>query len=172
MALADIALAGARGLHDCGVLSVFGVLVGRLAGTSDGRDACRRLLRGSVVLAWVMGAVWLVLQAGEMSGAATLTGDFAAAPIALLHTGFGHALSLRLVLLVAVLVLAGRCGLGAQLAALAVAGCATVAQFRMGHAAAPDGPFQAQAAALHMLAAGAWIGGLLPLVVGLGADPV
>jgi len=166
-----IALAAARGLHDCGVLSAFGVALGRLVGIADRQGGGRRLIWGSVALAWLAAPAWLVLQAGEMSGDTTLHATLAAVPAALFDTGFGQALLLRLALLaVAVGLTVWRGGIAAAGMVL-VTGAACVAQVRMGHAAAPDGPWQAQAFALHMLAAGAWIGGLLPLATGLGCDP-
>ncbi len=162
MPAAAVALAVARGVHDAGVLSAFGCLLAGLAGI--GRLAARtRLLIGSVVVAVAAAPVCVVLQAGEMAGADGLAGAWAAAPIVVFDTGFGHAMLLRLAMLVLVAVLGvwGRVARGLALLAAAVA-CA--AQVHMGHAAAPETPWQAPAAALHMLAAGAWLGGLLPLV--------
>ncbi len=173
MAASAAALAAARGLHDCGVLVTFGAMVARMAGIGGATNAWRRILWGSVLLTWVSAPVWLVLQAGEMSGATTLGAAAAAAPLALFGTGFGHALLVRLLLVTLVAVLGGyaRSRL-VTMAGFLAAGLACVAQIWMGHAAAPDGAWQAPAAALHMLAVGAWIGALLPLVVGLGQDPV
>jgi putative copper export protein len=166
-----IALAVARGLHDCGVLSAFGVALAGLVGIARRGDSGRRLLWGSVAVAWLAAPVWLVLQAGEMSGATTAHAMMAAMPAALFDTGFGHALLLRLALLIAAIGLTAWRGGIAVAGTVLATGLACVVQYLMGHAAAPDGPWQAQAAALHMLAAGAWIGGLLPLAAGLGCDP-
>ncbi len=162
MPAAAVALAVARGVHDAGVLSAFGCLLAGLAGIGS-PAARRRLLIGSVVVACVAAPAWVVLQAGEMAGADGLAGAWAAAPVVVSNTEFGHAMLLRLAMLIlaAVLGVWGRVARGLALLAAAMA-CA--AQVHMGHAAAPETPWQAPAAALHMLAAGAWLGGLLPLI--------
>ena len=163
---AAIALAAARGLHVAGVLSAFGTLLASVIGLGGSRKALGRLLIGSVLLALAAAPFWLVLQAGEMAGATNLAGAWAAAPVALFGTGFGHAMQLRL----GALVVAGVLGLRGRLSravALFAAAVACIAQVRMGHAAAAETTWQAPAAAAHMLAAGAWVGGLLPLVTAL-----
>jgi putative copper export protein/mono/diheme cytochrome c family protein len=164
-----LALAIARGVHVCGVLSIFGLLTARSArfGGKSGLD--NRLLRASLWVAFGSAPIWVIFQAREMSGATTLGETFAASPVALFSTGFGHALLLRLALLAAVAGLAR--WHSARYLAWAAAAAAFIVQIKMGHAAAPDGAWQAQASALHMVAAGAWIGSLLPLAIGLGENP-
>jgi putative copper export protein/mono/diheme cytochrome c family protein len=172
MQTAAIALAAARGLHGCGMLSTFGTLVAGAAGIGGSTRAWRKLLWASVATATLAAPVWLVLQAGEMCGGSTLDAGLSIAPLALFYTGFGHALLLRLLLLAIVILLAFRPERIAVAGALLAAGLACILQVRMGHAAAPDTRWQPWASGLHMLAAGVWIGGLLPLAVGLGEDPV
>jgi putative copper export protein/mono/diheme cytochrome c family protein len=163
-----LVLAAARGLHVAGVLSVFGTLLAGAIGIGGNRAAQVRLLVSSVAVAFVAAPVWLVLQAGEMAGAMDLAGAWAATPVALFSTEFGHAMLLRLGAL-GVAAALGRGGRIARGLALVAAAVASIAQVHMGHAAAPEAPWQALAAAEHMLAAGAWIGGLLPLVIAVDA---
>lgn len=140
-----------------------------------------RLDRGLIALAWVSllvalasGAGWLVIVASNMSGtplSGVLQGGVVG--IVLTQTRFGQAWTIRAALLVVIAVClivqartrkhaAGWVGLLA--AAAFIVGLAWA-----GHGAATeDVPFDAihlPADILHLLAAGAWLGGLLPLVL-------
>ena len=88
-------------------------------------------------------------------------------------TQFGHVVLLRFALLLAAFPLLG--GRGWRLAlALVLAGAALAMQGGVGHAGATGGTVGAIlliSEALHLLAAGAWLGGLLPLFVLVGALP-
>jgi putative copper export protein len=171
MLSAAVLLAAARGVQLLGVLSVFGVSVADVIGTA-GLWRCRDpLMLGGVAVAWLVAPPWLLLQAGEMAGSGSLPAMAAAMPAVLLHTLFGHALLLRLGLLACLVPLTRRRGLAARLTALLLAAAACLTQIDMGHAAAPDGAWQRVAASAHVLAAGAWIGGLLPLVRAIAEDP-
>jgi putative copper resistance protein D len=128
----------------------------------------------SLLVALASGAAWLVIVASNMSGmplAAVLRGGVVG--IVLMQTRFGEDWSLRaaLVILLAVcLAVQGRTRkhvagwIGLLAAAAFIASLAWA-----GHgAAAEDVPFDAlhlPADILHLLAAGAWLGALLPLVI-------
>jgi putative copper resistance protein D len=128
----------------------------------------------SLIVALASGGAWLVIVASHMSGmplGAVLRGPIVG--IVLTQTRFGEDWALRAVLVV---VLAG-CLVVQGLTRKRVAGwigllaaAAFIASLAWaGHgAAAEDVPFDAihlPADILHLLAAGAWLGGLLPLVL-------
>ncbi|MGB6518881.1 MAG: copper homeostasis membrane protein CopD [Candidatus Cybelea sp.] len=140
-----------------------------------------RLDRPLFALAWVSllvalasGAVWLVLVASNMSGmplAGVLQGGVVGT--VLTQTQFGKAWTIRAALIV---VLAGCLVVQARARKQAagwvglLAAAAFIASLAWaGHGAATeDVPFDAihlPADILHLLAAGAWLGGLLPLVI-------
>jgi putative copper resistance protein D len=133
------------------------------------RTEVLRLARIALVASMISGAIWVLLQAAAMSGA-PLGGIFAGGILwaVLTETHFGIVNDVRLAValsLGALLILATttRASLWGA-AALAAVLLATIAW--NGHAAGtppPLGIIHLSADALHVLAAGAWIGGLLPL---------
>lgn len=173
-----LALAVARGLHLAAALSVLGALGFALLVAPAGGAAgplwrqLSLLVRIGAAVAWISAALWLPLQAAAMAGAVDVGTAFAAIPTVLLDTGFGRALMLRLGLLAVAAWLAAphrSRTIWAVAALLAATACAL--QWRMGHAAvAEDLPLPA-ATVLHILAAGLWLGGLLPLWLALPQAP-
>jgi putative copper export protein/mono/diheme cytochrome c family protein len=162
----ETALAAARAIHVGGALSAFGALVFRLAVADDGG---RRLVRASVVVSLLAGAVWLALEAAVIADAGT-PGAVAAAlwPVAS-GTHFGRMMLLRLVALVVLIVVCGaRRG---TIPAAVLAGGVVASQALLGHAAATGGVTLEGTEALHLLAAGAWLGGLLPLALVVARRP-
>lgn len=170
------AVALARGVHLAAVLSLFGTaLVALVIKPADcggrGQPSPARLdrelqamLRGSAVLALVSAAVWLVLEAAEMAAAGSIAEALNAVPIALFDTRFGHAFLVRCVMIVATIGLAARLDHRPVLSlAVLTAAVAVVAQSWMGHPAAADGATLLIASVMHLLAAGAWLGALMPL---------
>jgi putative copper export protein/mono/diheme cytochrome c family protein len=178
MDVAAILLALTRGLHVAATLSLLGTALARayLAPPVLARlpavearaieSQLRQLLRGSVLLAILAGFAWLPLLAGGMAGASSPWQGLAAIPDMLLYTRVGWALGARLLLLVLAWLAYGAgkspflalCS--AELAALA-----TALQIAMGHAAAAEDWDLPESEILHLLAAGAWLGGLLPLFI-------
>lgn len=171
-----VLLAVMRGLHLAATLSVFGALLFRAAvapaalaqvGKELGDhvlDGLRTLVRLSIVAAITTAAVWLLLQAAAMSGAGSMAEAMTAVPIVLLRTVFGHALLLRLLFLGAALLVFGNGRIAARaVIATGLAGLACTLQAGMGHPAAADGVTLPAAVMTHVLAAGAWLGGLAPL---------
>lgn len=130
----------------------------------------------SLLLGLVSGGLWLLLEAQSMSGRSIADVFTRGLPGTVLRrTRFGHDWELRallaLPLVACLLALAGRrpaiarLGLWAGLA-LSAAELATLSG--AGHAAAgtgSSGTLQLFGDSLHLLAAGAWVGGLLPLAL-------
>ena len=98
---------------------------------------------------------------------------FAAVPIAALHTRFGNTLLLRLALLPVAVLLAGSGQNRVRLALAAVCGVvAVILEAALGHVAASGQALLVASLCLHLLAASAWLGGLIPLWLALdGAHP-
>ena len=165
-----------RGLQLAATLSAFGALLFRSAvapaalarvdaGSADRiSDSLTLIVRASVVAALVSAAAWLPLEAAAMSGAGNVAETAAAVPVVLLQTVFGHALSLRLLLLgTALLVLGSGRHVTRVAVAAGLAGIACILQAGMGHSAAAESLPLPAAVMVHVVAAGAWLGGLLPL---------
>jgi putative copper resistance protein D len=178
-----------RALHFASTVSAAGTLCfaaliagPAFAGYPQAADADRfwkrvfALVWVSLVLGMISGALWLILEAQSMSGR-SIAEVFARGLIGtvLTRTRFGHDWQLRGILLlplIACLIAAMRrrsavsaFGLWGGLA-LGAAELATLAG--AGHAAAGTGwagDLQLLGDGAHLLAAGAWVGGLLPLAM-------
>ena len=185
----DEALIAVRAIHFASTALTAGILIFlvtvadpifRCAGKSNG--AWNALQSRSLYLAWaglaftaVSGAAWLAMQTVAMSGqpiGEALAGGVLW--ISLSKTQFGTVSVIRFalaVLLAISLALAGSRH-GARLVSAVAATGLLVAIAWTGHAAGtvgPIGPLHLTADALHLLAAGAWIGGLVPLLLLLTA---
>ena len=126
------------------------------------------LCQMSTIMAMLSLAAWLVLQAGNMADARGLIGSVKALPAVLGRTAFGHVITAQLAVLATLLAITGwhdrtwrqRAALGAATAALAL---------QAGHSHAYsmyDGPSLLLGCdVLHLLGAGAWLGGLVPLLL-------
>ena len=184
MNLSHVALAVLRGGHLVALASLFGTLVSLAlvapAGLCEGRTAAPavrarlvRLAKQSDGLALLIGTGWVVLQAAVMAGATSFSGTLAALGTVLPNTRFGHVVLVRAALLLAAFPLLG--GRSWRLAAaLVLIGAALAMQGGMAHAGAVGavaGDELLFSEALHLLAAGAWLGGLMPLFVLVGSLP-
>jgi putative copper export protein/mono/diheme cytochrome c family protein len=173
-----------RWCHLLALASLFGTLVSLAlvapAGMSEGgataasaRHRLVSLARQSDGAALLIGGVWTVLQAAAMASATSFWDTLSALVTVLSNTRFGHLVLLRFGLLLAAFPLLG--GRDRRLAtALTLAGMALAMQGGMGHAGAIGGMGGANLLfleALHLLAAGAWLGGLLPLFLLVGSLP-
>ncbi len=179
-----LVLALVRGLSVAAVLSVFGTLVFRTAvmvrvfpgmagGTADVVKA------GLVRLAWLGIGVnlaatlaWLVLQSADMAGATSVGQALSAVRVVLSGTWFGHLVALQIVFVVAVALVIGRRDRpGRQRAGCVLCGLATALQAGHGHAAAmaSGSGLLLASEVVHLLAAGAWLGGLAPLLLVVAA---
>jgi putative copper export protein/mono/diheme cytochrome c family protein len=175
-------LAAARGTMVTALLSVFGALVFQLLVLPRMPDVAlaayrrwhARLVRVSAGLAIAGALAWGYLQSATMADAANLAQGLAALPNVLTRTLFGHVLLLQLAALVALAVLlGGRTAERRARLACCVAGLAVVLQAGHGHA---ESMYQRPsvlllAGTVHLLAAGAWLGGLLPLLAIIRVSP-
>ena len=184
MDLSHVALVVLRGSHLLALASLFGTLVSlalvapaglRESGTAAPAVRARlvRLAKQSDGLALLIGTGWVVLQAAVMAGATSVSGTLAALGTVLPSTRFGHLVLVRAALLLAAFPLLG--GRSWRLAvALALTGAALAMQGGLAHAGAVGavaGDELLLSEALHLLAAGAWLGGLLPLFMLVGSLP-
>ena len=164
-----------RGLSVAALLSVFGALLFRTAvagAVLQNRDAdvfqrsWRRLFWASWSAAMATTIGWLVLEAASIANARTLLAAAVATSGVLADTRFGHVLLLRLAVLTAVALMQGS-GTRRLSTATILAAVATALQAGHSHAAAmEDGlGILLLSEVVHLLAAGAWLGGLLPLLL-------
>jgi len=179
-----VVLALLRGFHLVALASLFGTLVSlalvapaglREAGAAAAPARARlvTLARWSDALALALGIGWMLVETATIAGAASIAGTFAALGTVARETTFGHLILIRLALLLLAAAFLG--GRGWRLAAaLLLSGAALGMQGFMGHAGATGGSIGdvlLASEAVHLLAAGAWLGGLLPLFVLAGALP-
>lgn len=184
MDIQAVILALLRGFHLVAQASLFGTLVSLalvappgLRDAPEAASAARqrlvRLARWSDVLALLLGIGWMLVETATIAGTASVGATFAVVGKVVHDTRFGQVILLRLaLLLLAVPCLGGR---GWRLlAGLLLTGAALAMQGFVGHAGATGGSAGAMllaSEALHLLAAGAWLGGLLPLFLLAGALP-
>ena len=163
----------ARGLDLLATLQIFGSLLfclliaGALSSAAGARQRAwtLRLLRAALGLKLAALAAWLPLQAASMAGEHSL----ASLGLVAWHTQFGQAALARTALLIAALWVAGRAASPLRLLlAAGLAAAAVALQALLGHASAQQDWVLMGLVALHILAAGAWLGGLLPLWHWLG----
>jgi putative copper export protein/mono/diheme cytochrome c family protein len=180
--MADLAtlLALLRGLHLAATLSLLGV-VGFItwvlpAATTGGRDIATQLIglwRVAGLAALLTIVAWFVLQSAILADAANLNEVIAALPIVAQHTRYGGAMLLRAGLLLVVTLLAGTSGFRLYSALLLIA-IVLGLQGLIGHAGALGGRVGAgilASEALHLFAAGVWLGVLVPLWLSIGRLP-
>ena len=173
-------LALLRGLHLAATLSLLGV-VGFIAwvlpaAAADGRDMLPRLIRpwrlsGLVALLTLL--AWFVLQSAILAGASGLKEVAAALPVVAEHTRYGSVMLVRVGLLLMATLLAGKSRFQIY-SALVLVAVALGLQGLIGHAGAMGGRIGTGivvSEALHLLAAGLWLGALVPLWLSLGRLP-
>jgi putative copper export protein/mono/diheme cytochrome c family protein len=166
-----------RGAHLAALLSLFGCLVFRrfvipreASAVAGAFSSVVAIETASTWIALLAGAVWLVLVSGTMGGAATVLDAFQVVAPVVRHTGFGHVICARIILLacVAVLLRLNAKPSRTNLAALLLSGLAIALQPLLGHIGAlPDSTrlVLIPVEIAHLLAAAAWLGGLLPLLL-------
>ncbi len=160
---------------------VFGVAVAPRAFTGAPAEVSRpawraltRLCRVSLLAAVLFALAWLVAESGQLAGASGLAATLSAVPTVLSGTVFGQALALRLIALVIVIAVLGRQpSVLRWWAATVLCGAALCLHAAHSHAMAMvHGPSVLLVAqALHLLAAGGWLGGLLPLLLVVHLTP-
>jgi putative copper export protein/mono/diheme cytochrome c family protein len=178
MTLLEIIVASLRGLHLIALVSNFGTLIA-IAMTPTAREAAylhhalRRIVRRGAASALIVGIAWLTAETAAIAGTDTIGSTLAAVPVVAFQTQYGQWFSSRCALLLILLLtpLTRRIGLAI---ALILAGTALAVQPMVGHAGAIGGAAGAELVAsetLHLLAAGAWLGGLLPLFMAVTILP-
>ncbi len=180
------AIAFLRAAAVAGLLSSFGTLVFAVAVaprafagapadiTAPAWRALALLARASLLGAFAAALVWLVAEAGWIADAPGLVAGLRAVPPVLSGTFFGHAVALRLIALVLVFAALGRQP-DARRWRLATLLCGATVCLHAAHshaAAMRGGPGLLLASqGLHLLSAGAWLGGLLPLLLVVRLTP-
>jgi len=160
-----LALAALRGLHTMALLGMFGSLVFvNLVAPRASRARFVRHARLAAVGAWVLGVAWLAMQASVFAD----SWDLASAILAtLIYARFGHIIGLRLlaILTAAAASFIPRSGVWI---AMVLSGAGLALQGAVGHAGAAEGGAAIgllASEAMHVLAAGAWLGSLIPLLL-------
>jgi putative copper export protein/mono/diheme cytochrome c family protein len=192
MTAAELAQGLARGLQVAATMSICGSMLFRCAIASsaalkslpgDDRRLLQafqrsnsRLIVASLIVAILSAGLWLPLQAAAVTDDGSIEQILAAIPIVAWGSHFGSLLLARLALsLLAVLVFwsgrsTWRCWCGLILASAAV-----VLQVGLGHGVSMAGGLGITllaGEAVHLLAAAAWLGGLLPLYLLVRSWPV
>jgi putative copper resistance protein D len=175
-----LALALVRSMSVAALFSAFGALVfssliaPRAFARVPMKDAAvmerrlAQLIDASIALGVVALLLWLVLQSGTLVGAADLGDAVHAVSTVITRTAFGHIVVVQLIVLIAIVAVLGD---GARRrrrnVATAVATVAIALQAGHSHAfAMQEGPSLLLASdVVHLLGAGAWLGGLLPLLL-------
>jgi putative copper resistance protein D len=147
-------------VHAGALLFAFGSLaLPRLLGRAPHSGLRRPLLRAAA-LALAAGALWPLAQTAVALDDAAAAFDPAQVAVVLTQTRFGQLWLARWLLLVGALAWAWRARAGAGLPALALFGTALASLGWIGHAGGAGPAVQAPVLALHLLAAGAWLGAL------------
>jgi putative copper export protein/mono/diheme cytochrome c family protein len=177
----EVLTASLRGVHVAASLSLFGCMVFRVF-VVPRREAADLPLTGvtriagvSGLIALIVGVFWSMAVAAAIAGADSLTALWEAMPAVALHTAFGRLVCLRLVLLTGVLVSLAYAGESLmRTVALYGSGVAVALQPLLGHAGAVAGNAGTVLVLIemaHLLAAGAWLGGLSPLMLCVSRAP-
>jgi putative copper export protein len=165
-----LALTLLRWLHDAAMLSLFGALM--FAPAILPREL-RPVMRGLLTrIAWwsgisalLAGVAWLLAETASVAQVQALGAIIGAVPAFVGYLRFGQLLLGQLACIAGTLVLCRWSG-----AALGLAGCALALQPWFGHPG-EAGTGLAVSELLHLLAAGTWLGGLLPLLTCLAILP-
>jgi putative copper export protein/mono/diheme cytochrome c family protein len=173
-----------RGAHVAALVSLFGTLLflvvvappamaEAVTAAARLRLVLLRLARISAACALIVGLAWLTLESAVIAGADSASMTLHVLPVVALQTQFGQWLTVRLGLLLVVFSLLCAAPL-ATVAVTVLAAAALAVQPMLGHAGAIGGGVGIEliiSETLHLLAAGAWLGGLLPLFIALGILP-
>jgi putative copper resistance protein D len=155
-------------LHAAALMAWFGALsLRRVLGAGQGAGEIR-FLQLAGALALLSGVLWPCLQAGVLGDAPAAAWDPAQVAVILTQTSFGRIWLMReaLIALAALATLLPLLGIGRGVYFLVAAALASLAL--LGHAAGAtgaDGLAQRLTYAVHLLAAGAWVGALPALFV-------
>jgi putative copper resistance protein D len=161
-------LAAARFAHDAAVALLFGLVAFPTGAVQPAESRLAVWIKGAAVLAPLTAVIELLLMAANMGGSLGAMVDPAVLSAAATDTWFGKVWLARvaLALVVAVIALRSRGRPGRGLVVLAALLLASIAL--TGHSALPGGALgglHRAADAVHLLAAGWWLGGLLALAI-------
>jgi putative copper export protein/mono/diheme cytochrome c family protein len=185
MSTLDIVVALLRGMHVAGLVSLFGTLVfltvvapsAMAEATIDAPPLRRRLLRIariSTACALIIGIAWLVVESAVIADANSVAMTLRTVPVVALQTQFGRWLLFRCAVLLVLLPILRPGRAWIVMIATLLAAIALAVQPMLGHAGALGGSVGTvliTSEVLHLLAAGAWLGGLLPLFIAIGMLP-
>ncbi len=166
-----IALALCRWAHYAAALTLFGavgftvMMPAGFAATLNG--LMRPLVAVAASVALITAMIWLGLEAGSLGDGWPSAIDPATIESVIVDTAFGRVCRIYLLLLVILAALARGYPRRARLVA-ALSGLGLVILAQVGHAAMHTGPagwLTAASFAVHLLAGGAWIGSLVPLLL-------
>ena len=179
-----------RGFAVLGLLAAFGTLVFRSLVAPRAYVRCEadaagmldallvRLGMGELAWAAVLLMLWLPVQAATIIGSDAPASVTHALPTLLSDTAFGHLVVAQLVCVAAAAATLWRGGRWSGYLAPLLAGAAVVLQVGHGHASAMMADASEPASGLllgsdvvHLLAAGAWLGGLVPLLIVVRSAP-
>ena len=184
MSTLEIVAASLRGAHVAALMSLFGTLVlltlvvasAMAEATVDAPRLRQRLLRVarfSTIGALITGVAWLMVETMAIAGTDSVASTLHALPVIALRTQFGRWLLLRCSVLLVVAPLLGSWRKGIPLAVV-MAAIALAVQPMLGHVGAVGGGVGTTlilSEVMHLLAAGMWLGGLLPLFITIGTLP-
>jgi putative copper export protein/mono/diheme cytochrome c family protein len=142
--------------------------------TAPAWRALARLARLSLLAALAGGVAWLVAEAGQIAGVSGPVAALAAMPAVVSGTFLGHVVVVRLAALGVALALLGRTPstLRWRLTTVLCGGTVCLHAAHSHAMAMAQGPtFLLASQMLHLLAAGAWLGGLLPLLLVVRLTP-
>jgi putative copper export protein/mono/diheme cytochrome c family protein len=174
-----------RGAHVAALVSLFGALVfltlvvpsAMVEASVDATHLLRlrllHLTRFSAALALIIGIAWITVEGAVIAGAGSVAMTLHALPVVALRTQFGQWLLVRGALLLTILLLL-RPRRAMNTIAMVLAAIALAVQPMLGHAGALGGSIGTTliiSEVLHLLAAGAWLGSLLPLFITIGTLP-
>lgn len=177
MSAPDPLMALSRSAHLAAMLSLLGALIFAVMVVPGEMPALwprlRRLACWNAALAFGFGATWFLVTAASVADARSLADVLAAVPAMIDYMRFGKLLLAQLVLLLSALVLLTTLK-DRHRPVLALTAVALGLQPLLGHAGALSGNtgnVLVGAEVLHLLAAAAWLGGLLPLLLCLAVLP-
>ena len=144
-----------------------------IASSATFRRAITLVMRGAAVAAALSALTWLMFEAVNMSGETNAAFDPATLWLVLSDTSFGVVWLWRMIAVVALTAVLFIDDERLFVVRLALAALMLASLGLVGHAAMEDGAFglahQANHA-VHLLATGGWVGGLLPLAIFLRTD--
>ena len=179
MSLLQIVVASFRGVHLIALVSIFGTLIAIAMTAQSSLDGVRLrrilliLVRVSAALALIAGIAWLSTASAAIADTDSINGTLSAIPVVALQTQYGQWFTIRCILLLVLLAVPSSRRVG-LIAALLLGGAALAVQPMVGHAGAIGGNVGKElivSETLHLLAAGAWLGGLLPLLIAVSVLP-